>query len=216
MKSRFALPVVIALTAEAVLLLCFNRPGVASAAVRTIVISQDPLPLADPAPPRPNDDSDSSEKAATRPALPTIPEPAPLPTKPDITIDTPPAPQPVVGPADKVIPGLDGPTNADGPGTHDVIPARLLDNSPNVRSQKAPVYPYEAARDSKSGTVTVEFIVDETGHVLDPVVVNSTDPVFEEPTLRAVSQWRFEPGRRDGRTVRFRMRLPVEFQPDRN
>jgi periplasmic protein TonB len=216
MKSRFALPVVIALTSEAVLLLCFNKPAVAHGAVRITVASQDPLPLVDPEPPTPRIDSDYSGPANTRPPLPSIPEPAPLPSRTDITIDSPPVPQPVFGPADRVIPGIDGPKTSDGPGTSEVIPARLLDNAPRETYQKAPSYPYEAARDSRSGTVTVEFVVDEAGRVLDPFVVSSTDPVFEEPTLRAVSQWRFQPGRKDGRAVRFRMRLPVEFHPDGN
>jgi protein TonB len=35
--------------------------------------------------------------------------------------------------------------------------------------------------------------------------------MFEEPTLRAVAKWQFEPGRRDGRIVKFRMTVPVLF-----
>ncbi len=57
----------------------------------------------------------------------------------------------------------------------------------------------------------VEFIVEETGRVLDPRVLDSTDRVFEEATLRAVAKWRFEPGTRDGRIVRFRMTVPGVF-----
>jgi protein TonB len=57
----------------------------------------------------------------------------------------------------------------------------------------------------------VEFVVDEAGHVLDPHVLRSSNPLFEAPTLRAVAKWRFEPGRKDGRVVRFRMAVPVEF-----
>jgi protein TonB len=90
----------------------------------------------------------------------------------------------------------------------------MLDNAPRVRFPKAPQYPYEASRDQRSGEVLVEFSVDETGRVFNPSVVRSSDPIFEEPTLKAVRQWRFEPGRRNGRAVRFRMRLPVEFHPD--
>jgi protein TonB len=60
----------------------------------------------------------------------------------------------------------------------------------------------------------VEFGVDEGGRVYDPRVVRSSDALFDEPTLEAVRQWRFEPGRRNGRIVRFRMMLPVEFHLD--
>jgi protein TonB len=58
----------------------------------------------------------------------------------------------------------------------------------------------------------VEFVVDESGNVLNPRVVSSSDRAFEENTLRAVAKWKFEPGRRDGRTVRFRMSVPVVFK----
>jgi len=34
---------------------------------------------------------------------------------------------------------------------------------------------------------------------------------FVEPAVRAVLQWRFEPGRRNDRPVPFKMAVPVEF-----
>ena len=86
-----------------------------------------------------------------------------------------------------------------------------LDNPPRTRTQLAPVYPYEARVDGRPGEVLVEFVVDEAGRVLDPHVVRSNDPVFEAPTLRAVAKWRFEPGRKNGQVVRFRMSVPVAF-----
>ena len=55
------------------------------------------------------------------------------------------------------------------------------------------------------------YVVDEAGHVLDPHVVRSSEPIFEAPTLRAVAKWRFEPGQVHGRPVRFRMAVPVAF-----
>lgn len=93
----------------------------------------------------------------------------------------------------------------------DPVGLALLDNSPRTRFQAAPVYPYSAKRDGTSGEVLVEFVVDETGSVLDPRVVRSTNPVFEESSLRAVAKWKFEPGKRHGQVVRFRMTVPVVF-----
>lgn len=87
----------------------------------------------------------------------------------------------------------------------------MLDNPPRTRVQTAPVYPFEARRDGRAGQVIVEFTVDETGAVVSPRVIESNDRIFEEPTLRAISRWRFEPGKRDGRVVRFRMTVPVVF-----
>ncbi len=86
-----------------------------------------------------------------------------------------------------------------------------LDNPPRTRFQPAPIYPFESKRDGLRGEVVVEFIVDESGLVRDPRVVSSSSRVFEEATLRAVSKWKFEPGRRAGRIVPFKMAVPVVF-----
>jgi protein TonB len=57
----------------------------------------------------------------------------------------------------------------------------------------------------------VEFIVDEHGSVFDAHAVNTTDRVFNDAAVRAVSKWRFEPGTVHGEVVRFRMAVPVVF-----
>jgi protein TonB len=62
------------------------------------------------------------------------------------------------------------------------------------------------------GEVWVEFALDEAGRVLRARVVRSSDPMFDEPTLRAVAKWRFEPGRKNGRPVSFRMVAPVNYR----
>ncbi len=85
-----------------------------------------------------------------------------------------------------------------------------LDQKPRVVHQPGPVLD-AAARRKAPGTVHILFVVDEQGRVENPVVQKSTDPVFERPALSAVRQWRFEPGKRNGKPVRFRMRVPVTF-----
>ena len=102
----------------------------------------------------------------------------------------------------------DGKPGIDGPGT---ITATHLDNAPRTRSQIEPVYPYQAKKDGLSGQVFVEFLVNEDGRVLNPRVLRSTNVVFESAALHAVEKWRFEPGRKNGRVVSFRMAVPMEF-----
>ena len=92
-----------------------------------------------------------------------------------------------------------------------LFPGIELDNEPRTRVRVPPHYPMAAKQEGRGGEVLVEFVVDEAGRVLNPRVVRSTDRIFEEPTLRAVSKWRFEPGRRLGQIVRFRMSVPVVF-----
>lgn len=84
-----------------------------------------------------------------------------------------------------------------------------LDRKPRTRAQIAPVYPFDAKRDGRAGTVHVEFTVDENGRVSEPRIVETTDRVFNEATLAAVLKWRFEPGPHHEKAVRFRMIAPV-------
>jgi protein TonB len=97
----------------------------------------------------------------------------------------------------------------DDPAAWDVF---MLDQIPRVLFQNEQVY-QDGFRDDdvEIGSVTVEIVVDEQGNVIDAGVVKSTHRKFEEPTLRAVGKWRFEPGRKNGVPVRFRMQVPVMF-----
>lgn len=88
-----------------------------------------------------------------------------------------------------------------------------LDQKPRVLYQPSPTLSAEARRKTP-GTVYVIFIVDQNGRVENPMVQSSTDPVFERPALASVRQWKFEPGKRNGQSVRFRMRVPIVFPKD--
>jgi len=85
-----------------------------------------------------------------------------------------------------------------------------LDQKPRTIYKPLPSHTPKT-RKKAPGTVSVIFVVDENGRVQNPVVQKSSDPVFERPALAAVKQWRFEPGKRKGQTVRFRMRVPITF-----
>jgi protein TonB len=85
-----------------------------------------------------------------------------------------------------------------------------LDQKPRVLHQPSPVLD-AAARRRTPGSVMVLFVVDPRGRVESPIVQESSDPALEAPALAAVRQWRFEPGRKNGQPVRFRMRVPITF-----
>lgn len=87
-----------------------------------------------------------------------------------------------------------------------------LDQKPRVVYQPTPVYPKELARKNMQGTVYILFIVDKNGRTRDLKVQKSTHPAFNAPALKAVKQWKFEPGKRKGKPVSFRMRVPITFQ----
>lgn len=87
----------------------------------------------------------------------------------------------------------------------------MLDNAPRAKVQIPPDYPYAMKQNGSSGSVTVEFAVDTGGRVTRAEALSYTDREFVEPAVRAVRKWRFEPGRRDGKAVPFRMTIPIEF-----
>lgn len=85
-----------------------------------------------------------------------------------------------------------------------------LDQKPRALYQPSPVLTPEIRR-KVPGTVHILFLVGTDGRVENPIVQKSTDPVFEKAALAAIKQWKFEPGKRNGQPVRFRMRVPITF-----
>jgi periplasmic protein TonB len=85
-----------------------------------------------------------------------------------------------------------------------------LDQKPRALSQPSPVMTPEIRRKAP-GTVYILFLVGTDGRVENPMVQKSSDPIFEKAALAAIKQWKFEPGKRSGQPVRFRMRVPITF-----
>jgi protein TonB len=85
-----------------------------------------------------------------------------------------------------------------------------LDQAPRAVHQPNPVVSAEMRKKSP-GKVVLIFAVNAEGRVEEPKVQSSSDPVFERAALAAIKQWKFEPGKKAGRAVRFRMRVPMTF-----
>lgn len=89
--------------------------------------------------------------------------------------------------------------------------------SVDVRSKNLapPKYPAEAAAARITGRVVVIVNVAADGSVSDARVEKSQPAgVFDQATLDAVRQWKFEPAIKDGRPVAGRVRVPVDFAMD--
>jgi len=85
-----------------------------------------------------------------------------------------------------------------------------LDEKPRAMFQPGPTYTTEMQR-AAPATVYVIFTVDQRGRVENPMVQGSANPIFDAAALNAIKQWKFEPGKRNGQPVRFRMRVPITF-----
>lgn len=88
-----------------------------------------------------------------------------------------------------------------------------IDQKPRAVYQGAPLYPSEMRGKKLEGVVTLIFVVDSDGKVLNPRVEKSSHSAFENPALNAVKKWKFEPGLRGGERVPCKMRVPIRFPP---
>jgi protein TonB len=94
-------------------------------------------------------------------------------------------------------------------------PAKDLDVYPQAAKRIAPVYP-EMAHDSRvAGSVTLLVLIDEAGRVVDTSVLDATpEGVFEQAAQQALANAAFYPAQKDGRVVRSRVLIKVEFDPE--
>jgi TonB family protein len=77
--------------------------------------------------------------------------------------------------------------------------------------QKPPVYPSALKKEQPAGSAEVEFFVDTDGKVQLPRITASTTPEFGYAVAQAVTSWRFEVPRRDGKPVVVRVSIPIDF-----
>ena len=83
--------------------------------------------------------------------------------------------------------------------------------APTVVRQVKPQYTPAAMKAKVEGIVGVECVVEATGRVGDVTVTRSLDEGLDQEAIKAVRQWRFEPGTKDGKAVRVRVTLEMSF-----
>jgi len=84
-------------------------------------------------------------------------------------------------------------------------------SAPVLVKQVQPQYTAEAKRAEVEGTVILEAIVETDGTVGDVTVTKGLEPGLDEQAVKAARQWRFEPGKKDGKAVRVRITLEMTF-----
>ena len=164
------------------------------------------------------------------PEITVEPEPASPPASP-------PVPPPVSSPTTEGAVALDaeGETAVDaGPTDLEPNPPRIAQAAPRVErieplappAQAAsysqnyvilhmikPTYPAHELAAGIEGNVMVELVVDERGRVADAIVVSAIGPVsFQESTLEAVREFRFQPLIEDGKPTTMRIKFLVKFR----
>ena len=94
---------------------------------------------------------------------------------------------------------------------------RVVDEPPVLVSRPALVYPQIFREAGIGGEVVVEAVIDTAGHAerASIRVISASHPLFAQPAMDLVAGALFRPGRLDGRAVRVRVRLPINFRVDR-
>jgi TonB family protein len=103
-------------------------------------------------------------------------------------------------------PGVAPPTPAPGDTSAQAV-------APVLKEHTEPSYPVDALRERISGTVGLEIVVDETGHVISAQVVQPAGHGFDEAALAAVKGWTFLPALQNGLPIRATVQLALPFEP---
>ena len=167
---------------------------------------------------------DALEMAPPPPPPPEDPPPPPEPEEeePPPELDTPPPPltldmldlalEPGTGNSlagDFALPTFD--VGQKDLGGLDIFDINAVDTKPQPRKQASPNYPIAAKRQKLEGYAMAEFIIDENGNVINVVIKQSSNPIFEKPTIDAIRRWKFTPGEKDGRKVKTRTRVKIPY-----
>ena len=85
---------------------------------------------------------------------------------------------------------------------------------PMVIRQVQPTYPPDAMAAGVTGTVILECVVGAGGAVNDVTVARSLDTVYglDAESVKALKQWRFSPGTKDGKPVAVRVQVELRFE----
>jgi TonB family protein len=101
-----------------------------------------------------------------------------------------------------------GPADPGAEGT-DLVPPQII-----LKTQKSPEFPPAALAARFTGTVTLRVTVQPDGQVGDVDIVHCTRPKvgFEDASIAAVKQWRFEPATNAGEPVEYTTQFRLNFR----
>jgi TonB family protein len=91
------------------------------------------------------------------------------------------------------------------------IPIEKLRIQPKLIEGPKPLYPKEARKARLTGNVVVRITADESGTVVDAVIVESA-PVFDDAALEAVRKWRYQPLMMNGKPIRWTNDVTLRFE----
>ena len=82
---------------------------------------------------------------------------------------------------------------------------------PKLVTDVRPQYTADAMRRRVTGAVLLQCVVNREGVPMNIEVVQSLDKDLDQVALKALRQWRFEPGKKDGEAVLVQIEVKMAF-----
>lgn len=89
---------------------------------------------------------------------------------------------------------------------------QVFDQPPRPRTTVTPEYPAVARQAGIEGRVLCQVTVDEKGHVVGVVILESDAEIFHRSVVAALMQWTWFPAEQSGNPVRATVVVPYEFR----
>lgn len=83
--------------------------------------------------------------------------------------------------------------------------------APVVVKQVKPAYTSTAMDAKIQGIVPLQCVITSKGKVRDVKVVRSLDPGLDQEAVKAIEQWTFTPGKKDGKAVAVQVEVEMTF-----
>jgi TonB family protein len=95
----------------------------------------------------------------------------------------------------------------------EVFNLRSVDKLPRAIFQVDPNYPYSLKQAKVGGYVKLEWIIDESGKVLRPKVLESSNPGFNQPAIESILKSKWAPAKKNGKPVAVKVIQRMDFNP---
>jgi TonB family protein len=104
-------------------------------------------------------------------------------------------------------------SDVPAPAADKVYEAGMVDEPPVLQKKIDPFYPEFVKDQGISGTVKAQVIIDQNGNVIEITILSSPSELLSDEVNKAVSRWKYKPGKFKGAAVKVRNRdIQIVFQ----
>lgn len=152
-----------------------------------------------------------AQPAVAQPQLAPVEEKNPVPSEQKTSEPAQPQPQaPLAAPGGPPGPPTEAPVSTDN-----VYEAGMVDEAPVPSKKVEPFYPEFVRDQGITGVVRAQVTVDEKGNVMEVKILSSPHELLTDEVMKAVSRWKYKPGKFKGVAVKVRNRpIEIEFRLD--